>query len=80
MLEICYLFQMSLSDSDDSGLERVTSEQGSKVRHDTIPEDTEFRFQILDCNGSELKRFKYKLKKGKNLPYSVPLKGVFLKD
>ena len=68
---------MSMSDSDDSGLERVNSEQSSKVCHESVPEDTDFRFKILDCDGSELKRFKFKLKKGKILPYFVPLKGVF---
>ena len=69
---------MSASDSE-SDIERVSSTKSTQDSFDQVPQDQDYRFKLYDWNGHFLDKFVYKLKKGKDLPYSVPktLKGRY---
>lgn len=59
-------------------LERWPSVESTKsfTSYDRVPETIEYRVQIRDFLGNMLDAFKYKLKEGKELPCTVPLKGI----
>ena len=59
----------------DSELEHVSTEKSTKDSFENVPKETEYQFKLLNWLGDKLARFGYQLKKGKELPYSVPLKG-----
>ena len=56
-------------------MERVSSVEVTKDSFENVPKDKEYQFSIQNWLLDEPKLFVYKLKRGKELPYSVPLKG-----
>ena len=66
---------MSLSDSDSSDIERVSSTKSIPECFDVVPVSKEFEFRFFgsDCSKSGTKVI-YTLKKSKVLPYSFPTK------
>ena len=67
---------MSFSDSDsESDIERVSSVNSTKESFDVVPENKDYKFKLLSNIESSNVKFSYTLKKGKDLPYSVVLKG-----
>ena len=57
------------------GFMRVSSEDDIQLFYETVPEKKEFLFKLKSYDGQSLVNFSYSLKKGKELPYSVPLVG-----
>ena len=69
-----------MSDSD-SELEQVSSQPVKEV-YDTVPEDKKFKFKLLSSSRESggldlLEKFAFDLKKGKQLPYTTTLKGIY---
>jgi hypothetical protein len=65
-----------MSDSD-SDLERAFSGNSTLPSFGVVPQETTYRFQMMDYNGDQLKKFKFILQKGKKLPYNVELCGIY---
>ena len=66
---------MAESESDCE-IERTCSLE-KVTEYDQVPADTEYILKFKNSNNKTYKALQYTLKRGKTLPYTVVLKGIF---